>query len=69
MAYPTAIGCGCLLGAGGTSQALAAQWSMQPVLSWELDYDSNRNLQPAGPASEQAVLSADVQLQRAVENM
>ena len=42
---------------------------MQPMLSWETDYDSNRSLQPMGPASEQAVLSADVQLQRSIENM
>ncbi len=69
MTYPTAIGCGCLLGAGGASHLHAAQWSLQPLLSWETDYDSNRSLQPAGPPSEQAVLSADVQLQRAVENL
>lgn len=69
MAYPTAIGCGCLLGAGGASQLHAAQWSLQPVLSWETDYDSNRSLQPGAPASEQAVLSADLQLSRSVENM
>ena len=69
MAYPTAIGCGCLLGAGGASQLHAAQWSMQPILSWETDYDSNRALQPGLQGSEQAVLSADLQLQRSVENM
>lgn len=69
MAYPTAISCGCLLGAGGVSHAFAAQWSVQPMLSWETDYDSNRTLQPVGSASEQVVLSADIQLQRSVENM
>lgn len=69
MAYPTAIGCGCLLGAGGASQLHAAQYSVQPTFSWETDYDSNRDLQPATQGSEQAVLSADLLLQRSVENM
>jgi hypothetical protein len=69
MTYPTAIGCGCLLGAGGASHVLAAQWSLQPILSWTLDYDSSRFLAPNGSGSEQAVLSADVLLQRSIENM
>ena len=69
MAYPTAIGCGCLLGAGGASHLHAAEWTMQPLLSWEADYDTNRALQPTDPASEQAVLTADVQLTRALEDM
>src|SRR6185312_16500630 len=68
MAYPTAIGCGCLLGAGGASQALAAQWLLQPTFSWELDYDSSRSLVPNAPGSEEAVLSADLVLQRSLEN-
>ncbi len=69
MAYPTAIGCGCLLGAGGMSQLYAAQWSVQPVFSWQTDYDSNRGLIPGGRGSEAAVLSADLQVQRSLENM
>lgn len=69
MAYPTAIGCGCLLGAGGMSHLHAAQWSVQPSLSWQVDYDSNRSLSPGLPGSEEAVLSADLQLQRSLENM
>jgi len=68
MAYPTAIGCGCLLGAGGASPLHAAQWSLQPIFSWELDYDSSRSLVPNAPASEETVLSADLRLQRSVEN-
>jgi hypothetical protein len=68
MAYPTAIGCGCLLGAGGAAPVHAAQWSFQPVLSWATDYDSNRSLYPGVQGSEQAVLSADLQLQRSLEN-
>src|SRR5579862_8451648 len=69
MAYPTAIGCGCLLGAGGMSHLHAAQWSIQPQLSWQVDYDTNRSLSPGAPGSEEAVLSADLQLQRSLENM
>src|SRR5215469_16984249 len=69
MAYPTAIGCGCLLGAGGTSHLHAAEWSMQPLFSWAADYDSNRSLEPNTRGSEEAVLTADVQLKRSVENM
>jgi hypothetical protein len=42
---------------------------MQPLLSWAADYDSSRNLLPDSPGSEQAVLSADVQLKRSLENM
>ena len=70
MAYPTAIGCGCLLGAGGMSHLHAAEWSAQPVFSWLTDYDSNRGLRPSGvQGSEQAVLSADLRLQRSVEDL
>src|SRR5579883_2873976 len=69
MAYPTAIGCGCLLGAGGASHLHAAEWSLQPLFSWATDYDSNRNFEPGTQGSEQAVLSTDVQLKRSLENM
>ena len=69
MAYPTAIGCGCLLGAGGASHLHAAQWSLQPIFSWETDYDSTRSLNPGTPGSEEAVLSADLLLQRSLESM
>jgi hypothetical protein len=68
MTYPTAIGCGCLLGAGGMPLH-AAQWSLQPVLSWQTDFDSNRSIEPDGQGSEQAVLSADAFLQRSLENL
>jgi hypothetical protein len=69
MAYPTAIGCGCLLGAGGMSHLYAAQWLIQPTFSWMTDYDSDRSILPEASASEQAVLSADLLLQRSLENM
>jgi hypothetical protein len=43
---------------------------MQPVFSWIADYDSDRSLAPAGvQGSEEAVLSADLRLQRSLENM
>lgn len=68
MAYPTVIGCGCLLGAGGASQLHAAEWLLQPTLSSEIDYDSSRSVLPDTPGSEEAVLSADLRLQRVLEN-
>ncbi len=69
MTYPTAIGCGCLLGVGGVPHLLAAEWSMQPVFGWKLNYDSNRGLTSPGQGSEEADLSADVRLQRSLENL
>ncbi|HEY0339998.1 MAG TPA: hypothetical protein VGC34_04275, partial [Steroidobacteraceae bacterium] len=69
MAYPTAIGCGCLLGAGGAASLHAAEWSLQPLLSWAADFDDNRNLEPGTAGSEEAVVSADVKLQRSMENL
>jgi hypothetical protein len=70
MAYPTAIGCGCLLGAGGMSQLVAAEWSLQPMISVLADYDSDRNLAPNGGlgGSEESVLYTDLRLQRAIED-
>jgi hypothetical protein len=69
MAYPTAIGCGCLLGAGGASHLHAAEWSVQPIFSVESDYDSNRNLSDDPQGSEEAVLYGDLKLQRAIESL
>ena len=70
MAYPTAIGCGCLLGAGGASPLHAAEYSMQPTFSWMTDYDSDRVLsyQEVG-GSEQALLNADLRLQRSTDDL
>lgn len=68
MAYPTAIGCGCLLGAGGMSHLLAAEWSVQPIFSTQTDYDSDRNLSNDAQGSEEAVLYGDLRLQRAIES-
>ena len=69
MAYPTAIGCGCLLGAGGAAHLWAAEWSVQPSFSWTTDYDNDRSLSGQYPGSESAVLTGDLKLQRASENM
>jgi hypothetical protein len=68
MAYPTAIGCGCLLGAGGVSHLHAAEWSAQPIFTMAADYDSNRSLSEGASGSEEAVLYGDLKLQRALEN-
>jgi hypothetical protein len=70
MAYPTAIGCGCLLGAGGAAHLWAAEWSAQPSVSWTTDYDSNRSLVATSQAqgSESAVIYGDLRLQRASES-
>jgi hypothetical protein len=68
MAYPTAIGCGCLLGAGGVSHLHAAEWSVQPTFSLQTDFDSDRNLSTQSQGSEEAVLYGDLRLQRAIEN-
>jgi hypothetical protein len=70
MAYPTAIGCGCLLGAGGAAHLWAAEWSAQPSVSWTTDYDSDRSLSGGqSPGSESAVLYGDLRLQRASESL
>jgi hypothetical protein len=68
MAYPTAIGCGCLLGAGGAAHLWAAEWSAQPSVSWTTDYDSDRALSGASQGSESAVILGDLKLQRASDS-
>jgi hypothetical protein len=42
---------------------------MQPLFSWSTDFDDNRNLEPGTQGSEQAVLSADIRLQRSLEDL
>jgi hypothetical protein len=69
MTYPTAIGCGCLLGAGGPAHLHAAEWSMQPIFTMSTDYDSNRSLTEGASGSEEAVLYGDLRLQGAIENV
>ena len=51
------------------SHLLAAEWSLQPIVSVLTDYDSDRNLAPEGTSgSEEMVLATDLRLQRAIEN-
>jgi hypothetical protein len=47
----------------------AAEWSIQPIVTMETDYDSDRNLSDDRIGSEEAVLYGDVKLQRASESM
>src|ERR1700722_9040840 len=68
MAHSTAIGCGCLLGAGAMSHLYAAEWSVQPIFSIETDYDDDRNLSTQPEGSEESILAGDVKLQRAMES-
>jgi hypothetical protein len=68
MAYSTAIGCGCLLGAGGASHLWAAEWTAQPSVSWMTDYDSNRALNVDSEGSESAVIYGDLKLERSSES-
>lgn len=65
--YGAAVGCGWLL---GVASAHAAEWSVQPSLSWSVDDDSNRTLVPTDQAvrSDSGVLSTDWQFKRSEEN-
>jgi hypothetical protein len=67
MAYPAALGCGCLLGTGG-SQVMAAEWSVTPTYSASFDYDSDRRLARDEKGSESGVLTADLRFKRALED-
>jgi hypothetical protein len=67
VAYPAALGCGYLLGTGG-SQAMAAEWSITPSYSSSFDYDSNRRLLRDSKGTESGVLSADLRFKRALED-
>jgi hypothetical protein len=46
----------------------AAEWSVQPSVSWTSDYDSDRALNGTSQGSESAVLLGDLKLQRASES-
>ncbi len=48
--------------------AHAAEWSLTPTYSSSVDYDSNRALEIQPTASESAVLTVDLRLQRALED-
>jgi hypothetical protein len=67
LAYPAALGCGCFLGTF-RSPVQAAEWSIAPLYSASLDYDSNRRLQFDAKDSAAAVLTADLRFKRALED-
>ncbi len=66
IAYPAAVGCGWL--AVNSGPAAAAEWSVTPLYSSSVDYDSNRRLAAVGRSSEATVLTADLRFKRALEN-
>ena len=67
MAYPAALG-SCVLGAGA-SPLWAAEWSITPIYSSSVDYDSNRRLLREAKGSEAAVLAVDLKFKRALEDL
>jgi len=66
IAYPAAVSCGCLL--GHATSARGAEWTLTPLFSSSVDYDSNRRLELDQSGSESAVVTADLSFRRAVEN-
>jgi len=68
IAYPAALG-SCVLGAGATPAARAAEWSITPIYSSSVDYDSNRTLLAKGKDSEATTLAVDLKLKRALEDL
>jgi hypothetical protein len=67
LAYPTALGCGCVCGGAGVAPVRAAEWSFIPSYSASVDYDSNRRLNLDEKSSEASVLTVDWTFKRAVE--
>jgi hypothetical protein len=67
IAYPAALG-SCVLGAGSTPLR-AAEWSIIPLYTTSVDYDSNRRLLLDARGSEATVLTADVRFKRAMEDL
>jgi len=65
-AYPAAVSCGCLLGHG--APAWGAEWTLTPLFSSSVDYDSNRRLELDQSGSEAAVVTADLSFRRVVED-
>jgi hypothetical protein len=66
LAYPAALGYGCLLSAV-PDRLLAAEWSLAQQYSASMDYDSNRRLELVGRSTEAGILTADLRLKRALE--
>ena len=68
IAYPAALG-SCVLG-GGATPLWAAEWSISPIYSAAVDYDSNRRLQvEGGKGTDATVLAIDVKFKRALEDI
>jgi len=67
IAYPAALG-SCVLGAGA-APVRAAEWSITPVYSSSVDYDTNRNLAGTARGSGGTVLTVDLKLKRALEDL
>jgi hypothetical protein len=65
VACPIALG-SCVLGAG--TPLRAAEWSVAPVYSSSVDYDSNRRLLTDARDTGSAVVTADLRFKRALEN-
>jgi hypothetical protein len=66
LTYSSAVGT-CVLGAG-IVPVRAAEWSIIPVYSAAVDYDTNRRLQVEPKGSESSVVTADLSFKRAEED-
>jgi hypothetical protein len=64
--YTSAVG-SCVLGTGA-APVRAAEWSITPIYSVSVDYDSNRRLLLEAKGSEAAVVTADLTFKRAMED-
>lgn len=53
----------------GAPGAYAAEWSVQPALAVETDYDSNRTLAPDAIGSEGVSMAGNMHLERATERL
>ena len=67
IAYSSAVGCGCLFGADA-AQVHAAEWSVAPSYAASVDYDSNRRLAVDAAGTESALVTADLNFKRSMEN-
>jgi hypothetical protein len=65
--YSAALGCAGLL-ACAVQPSFAAEWSVTPVYSSSVDYDDNRRLSTDARGTGSAILSADLQFKRALED-
>jgi hypothetical protein len=67
IAIPAAVG-SCALGAA-SSPLRAAEWSLTPVYSSSVDWDSDRSLVVGGKGSGATVLAVDLKFKRALEDL